>query len=252
VNFLRPYVRQIVYAGSFDATAATTVAATFPLAVLGGAAIYTCVTWEPTAGLSGVSDGTAYKALPQGLINDGVNNQSAQCHVREGVLPSAYTVTATFASTVAFRRLVIIEIANQYQGISLDFDAGQHQQNPGTGANAVSSTATAVTWSGFDELILGIACRTGGGRTADATAGTGYTLEGSVDSLKVYSVESKISETIAAQTATFTLATDGATADVTTFVLAIKSGMAMPSVDWLQFGAKGLPHSALYKVDDWL
>jgi hypothetical protein len=222
-----PRILQVVYFGTFDGTTSATLAGTIT-GVRKNSALLLAVTWQPTFALSNVrsDNGQAFVAAPKGLINDATNNQNAQCFRLYSASEGTHVVTTTFAGANSFLKGCLIELEGANLGAAIDEDQGQHQQNPGTGADAATSTATATTKT-VDDLIIGIAVRTGGARTADATAGTGYTLRGSADSSKVFSVEDKAVAALGTQTATFTLATDGATADVTTFVIAIRP----PSAD---------------------
>ena len=214
-------VLQVTYAGTFDATSAGTQVITLNGVTLGSTLLLD-VTWDSSGGASinNASDGTVYTALPKGVVVDAGNGQSSQCFKLENASAGTHSVTVSFSIACSFRCAALIEVGGVVASSSVDKDAGQTQTNGGTGTDAFSSSASAATTNAND-IVIGFLCRTGGGRTADATAGTGFALEGSAHSLKVFSVESKQVSVTGAQTATFTLATDGATADSVTFVVAL-------------------------------
>lgn len=167
--------------------------------------------------ISGVNDGVAY-VNAGAQVDDVGNGQSSQIWYKENSGSGNFTVTATFSSAVTSRRIRVAELSGLQPSGSLDQTTGQAQTNPGTGANAVSSGASAATVNAND-FVLGFTQDTAEVDPGSGTlsAGTGYAISG-VN--LILGVESKSVVATGAQTATFT--TSVVTNDYTTHVVAFK------------------------------
>lgn len=173
-----------------------------------------------------VSDGTAYTADAAGKKRDTGNSQSSQNFYLLNVGSGTHTITATLGSSVAFRHVRAIEISGIQTSAAEDKAAGQFQAGPGTGANAVSSGATAATTNAND-FVLGLTqdSQEADPGTGTLTAGTGYTISGTNI---ILGVESKSVAATGTQTATFTQSVANSR---TTHVIAFKEASAGAAAD---------------------
>lgn len=149
-----------------------------------------------------VSDGSAYSVGDSQRIDVG-NNQFGQVFYLENAGAGSHTVTATAAGGVPGNMLIrLFEVSGLLTSGSLDKNIGQAQPSPGTGANGVTSTATAATAQAND-FVMGFTQNTGEGApgTSTITAGAGFTKSGTTNYM---SAESKSVVATGAQTATFT------------------------------------------------
>ena len=204
---------QSAYAVNDAGGSATTIAATLNSVVAGNTLVAHCG-FSAGAGTISVSDGTAY-STGDSKRND--TNQDGQVFYLENVGSGTHVITATNTVSQPFRRIRVYEISGLATSSSLDKNVGQGQTAPGTGANGISSSATAATANATD-FILGL---TQNGSmndpgTGTTSAGTGYTINGSN---RIMAAESKSVAATGAQTATFT---QSSAATATTHVLAFK------------------------------
>lgn len=192
---------QSVYAVDDSGGTATTIAVAIN-GVANGSHVVAHAGWSDSGAVTATcSDGVSYSTADP-RRNDATNGQSGQVFIREGAIAGNYTVTVTLSVTRDFRRLRVYEVANLKASGSVDQSTGQSQITPGTGANAVSSGASAATTTnncfvmGFSQNVTEIDPGTG-----TVTAGTNYTISGSN---LIMCGEGRSVSVIGAQTATFT------------------------------------------------
>lgn len=180
---------------------ATTLAAVLNGVVLGNNLI-AHTGWTDTGAITCTySDGTAFSTAAA-RIRDATESQSGQVFCRENVAAGTHTGTATFSTTTSFRRNRLFEASGLATASSVDQAASQVQTAPGTGANAISSTASAATTNTAD-FVMGFTQDAGNASPGSGTltAGTGYTVVGAGITM---AAESKSVAATGAQTATFT------------------------------------------------
>jgi len=85
-------------------------------------------------------------------------------------IAGTHTVTITFSAGTVESASALMEYTGA-RTVACNAVDGQEQTNPGTGANAITSTAQTTTEAG--ELVVGSTAEAGG--TGDVTAGTGFT-----------------------------------------------------------------------------
>lgn len=181
----------------------TTIAVTLT-GVVAGNHLVAFLGWEDVSSTltAGVSDGSAF-SVGAPAVHHGADTQDGEVFYRENVGAGSHTITGTISGATGFRRLRVLEVSGLATASSLDVTGvGQAQTPAGTGANAVSSTATGATTNATD-FVMGFSQDTSESdpATGTVTAGTGYTISGSDVLL---SVESKSVAATGAQTATFT------------------------------------------------
>jgi len=172
--------------------------------------------WAGTGNTATVSDGSAFSTA-DAQRNDTTNNQASQVYVRENVGSGSHVITLTVSSAAAFRRIRAYEVSGCATASSVDKSTGQNQLSPGTGANGVSSGASAATTQAND-FVMGFSqnITENDPGTGTVTAGTGFSLTGTN---LIMCVESKSVAATGAQTATFTQSVNNAR---TTHVVAFK------------------------------
>lgn len=149
-----------------------------------------------------VSDGVSYAVADVKRVDSG-NNQFGEVFYLENAGSGSHTVTVTIAGgTPSNLILRLLEVSGLLTSGSLDQAFGQAQATPGTGANGVSSGASAATTNAND-FVMGFTQNTGEATpgTSVITAGTGYTKSGTDNYM---AAESKSVAATGAQTATFT------------------------------------------------
>lgn len=192
---------QSVFAVDDSGANATTLAAVLNSVVAGNHLVSHCGWTDSGAITCSVSDGTAF-STGDSKRNDATEVQSGQVFYRENVGSGTHTSTATFSTTTSFRRHRSFEVSGLATSSSLDKNVGQVQVTPGTGANAISSTATAATTNATD-YVMGFTQDSGNASPGSGTlsAGTGYTISGTNVTM---GCEAKSVAATGAQTATFT------------------------------------------------
>lgn len=211
---------QSIVGADGSATAATTATATFSGAVKNGNKVLGMVTWyDPGAliTLSGVTDNQSNSYTVAGTVLYTLLAQRVAYFYSTSAITNAPTViTATFSGSAQFRRVLIEE----WSGIAaFDKYAGNEQSAPGTGTDAVTSTAVTPTTNG--QLIWGgmeVVYDTGSAPTV--SVGTGYTvgLAPVAANAVPMGTEYKIQSSAASVATTWTLsATKGTVAGIMTF-----------------------------------
>lgn len=193
---------QAAYNSDDSGTSATTIAVTLNNVVQGNL-IAVHVGWgdAPSTITCTVNDGSAYSTAAA-KVRQVDDTESSQVFYLGDVAAGTHTITATFSTTTDFRRIRAYEISGLLKSGALDRSAGQQETLPGTGANAVDSTATAITRE-EKEMVVGFSQDTSetDPGSGTITAGTGYTIFGSniILAMEYKNVTSK-----ATQIATFT------------------------------------------------
>lgn len=169
--------------------------------VAAGSTLVVQVGWDNSvAGLTGISDGVAYTSAI--YLDDTANTAGGSVRFRQGVAAGNYTITASFGASSSAIFMRAHEIGGVVQSGGLNQVAGQVQTSPGTGTDAISSGASAAT-TAANCFILGLSQNNveSPDGTGTLTAGTGYTLSGSIKHL---AAEYKNVTSTGTQTATFT------------------------------------------------
>lgn len=181
---------------------ATTIAVTIT-GVTAGNTLMAAVGWSDGAGTitCSVSDGSAYSTGDSKRRNT-TDVQSGQVFYLHNAGAGSHTVTATFSSTTAYRRIRVIEVSG-LNNAAPEANTGQQNTGVGTGANAVTSGASAAT-SSANCFVVGVTQNTteNSPGTGTLTAGTGYTAV--ANSNVILGFEYKSVTATGAQTATFT------------------------------------------------
>jgi len=179
-------------------------------------------------GMAGASsDGNPITAVVDTSLNtytiqsnatvDTTNAQFGQTFFARVTTSGTPTVTVTFTITPNSRRVIVAA----YSGLAnpaVDGTAGNWQSAPGTGANAVTSTA--ITPSQDGDLIMGYTQDSGGG--GNISAGTNFTGRNALEA--ILRLEDLVQGTAASIAATFTQAApDGAKI---THIVAFKAAAA--------------------------
>jgi hypothetical protein len=186
----------------FDDTGGTVASISQTITVTAGNHIVAQVNFADTGtGTCSVSDGTAYTVSDSKRRHVGQNESSQIFH-----LPNAgggsHTVTATFSPSAAFPRLRLYEVSGLVSSSSVDQSAGQPQNTPGTGANALTSGNTAATTNAND-FLMGFMSNVGEASpgSGTVTAGTSFTL---IDGNVLLTAEGRSVSATGTYAATFT------------------------------------------------
>lgn len=173
--------------------------------VVAGNAIIVYVGWfgaGPT--ITGVNDGAAYSS--DTLRQQTTDGQDGQVWYLLNAGAGTHTATVTWSSGPSFTRIRAVEVSGLLTSGAFDKSSFGDQNAPGTGANAITTSATATTTQD-NEFILAFNQDTSESApgTGTVTAGTGFTINGTD---RMVAVESKSVTTVGAQTATFTQSTN--------------------------------------------
>jgi hypothetical protein len=201
------------------ATSSSTVAVTLASAVGNGNMLVVSVGFVDS-GTESVSSITDDKSNTYTLSPSKVHNANAAFSYQTGyvlnVTNAPITITATLAAAEAFLAIVVDEFSG-VSSVGFDGSVGQAQNTPGTGTDAVTSTAITPTVNG--DLIYGSAVSIA---SSGISAGTGFTQRQNVSS--TYITESLIQGTAGSIAATFT--DTSATDNNCAIVLAFKAAAA--------------------------
>lgn len=141
--------------------------------------------------------------------------------------PTRATVTITNGTLVADAFIGIVEWSGVHLTAPLDGGWINHQNNPGTGADAVTSTATVTTANG--DAICGFT-RTDRGGTINLTAGTGYVSAYSITgSPEATMVATQVQSSAGSIAATMTSDVSDASTDWFTGIVALKAAAGAAS-----------------------
>lgn len=228
--------------------ATTSVARAFSGLVAAGNLIVVAVSWGSASVVESctVSDnlGNTYTRLTNCDQVDATNQQQIAVFYAKNVVGGSCTVTATFAGSRDNNGIVIAEYSGVDTTAPADQSVGNFQTAPGTGANAVTSTAKTTTQAG--ELAVGAYADTSVGAGTTITAGTGFTKRqdtggGGAHSIQIV-LEDQIQSSAGSIAATFTEALNHrALSAMATFAAGAVSGapMAVQSSRIMLMGASG-------------
>lgn len=218
----------------WNGTGFATTSLTFGAAVTSGGFVFYHVTWDPSAGagpLTNVTDdkGNVYNPGPDyTIVADGQHHQLFWL----GNITNAPTVVTANCSGVGCK--FIYSEASEYSQVlaianPLDVIEGQTQIAPGTGTDAVASSASGTATTFARDQIIGAYIED---TAADAsfTAGTGYTKRDTgldAGSKVVIGIEDKSLTATAATKATLTVPTG--TGHYSTAMAAFKLGVGTPA-----------------------
>lgn len=216
-----------VQSASVSGTSATTsVAKAFTSNVVTDNLIVVGVSWGSAAVIESciVTDtlGNTYMRLPNCNQIDATNQQQIAVFYARNITGGACTVTATFAGSRDNNGIAIAEYSGGDSYLSVDKSGGNFQTAPGTGTDAVTSTAKTTEQAG--ELIIGVYTDSSAGAGTTVTAGTGFTKRedtggGGIHSIQIV-LEDQVQSAPGSIAATFTEALNhrAATA-LATFIL---------------------------------
>lgn len=174
-------------------------------AIASGNTVVVEVGWSSTAGdtVTGITDNQGNTYTLSDLARETSVGYSYQTAYRANITNAPTTITATLSASRTFAAITIQEYSGFLGSSPLDGHAMQAQQNPGTGANAISSGNATPTTNGC--LIFGATVNVNG--TAAVGYGTGYT--GRDNFSNTFESEDKTQAAAAATAATFTAGNAG-------------------------------------------
>lgn len=190
--------------------------------VASGAVIAVFGTWDGTsASLVSCTDGTNSYTIVQTVQDLSNAVTDGDCYAKN-VSAGTFTVTMTISVTKVFRRMAAIELSGRDLVSPLDCFAGQNQQLPGSGTDAVTSGTCTTTVDGAD--IVSSVMPTD---STDITmvAGTGFTLREN-PTPNSFRAESR-TQTIAGSVAG-TWSNAEPTTDATTLMMAFSPDVGLP------------------------
>lgn len=202
----------------------TTIATTLNGVTAGNTLVAHCGGDNASVYTMSVSDGTSY-SVGDAKRNSGSDQRSGQVFYKENSGSGSFTATCTFSiGGTINRRIRLYEVSGLQTSGSLDQSTGQYQASPGTGANGVSSGASAATTNAND-FVMGFSqnITEASPGTGTMTAGTGYAIRGAG---VIMSAESKSVSATSAQTATFTQSVNN---ERVTHVVAFKEAAVISS-----------------------
>ena len=212
---------------SFTSDSGNTQAITWTSNTTNGHFVVCAVMWSTpaTRTLTGVTDsqGNTYTLSAFTRTTEGPAVDVAIVHAFNITVGTTPTVTATFNGSGSFgRHLQCAQFSGIATASALDQAAGQAQNNPGTGTDAVTSGTVVTTQA--DELIIGATCCMG--TTPPGTAGTSFTMFPAITTEDANS-EYRIVSSTGTYAGTFTA--DGAADDFATRVATFKMLPVTPS-----------------------
>lgn len=205
----------------------TTIACTMTNPMGAGNTLAVAVAWDTTTEtLSSCSDGTnTYVLVANTLATDATNTNRFQGAYALNGGGATLTITCTISAAVSGRGIVVHEISGTLTSGALDVSIGQNQQNPGTGTDAITSTAVTTTENG--DYIFGASNDAVAG-CATLSAGTNYTIRTATNCAPLpVSSENQIQSAAGSIAATFT--GGSATDDWSTLIMAFKPAAGVAS-----------------------
>ena len=179
----------LIIAGADTAVIATSTTATVSATYTAGDRIIVWVKYDSTTVTATVADGTHTFTQIGGYALDSVGSRRAAMFEARGVAGGAFTITATFSSTVANRALAY------WRGTGLDTSAAQasnssYQDAATTAANNVTSGS--YTPTSQPNVLFGITYNKYAASTI--TAGTGFTSLGALVNFGTLGGDNSLSE----------------------------------------------------------
>src|SRR3990167_5060668 len=206
VNRMAPaYIASSVAETIADASD-TTIAVTLGAAVAVGDYIVGMAGWgQIGVAISTVTDdlGNTY-TIQANKTDDTTNGQTGQTFFARVTAAGTPVITVTFASTTMWRRVIVAA----YSGLAnpaADGTIGNWQSSPGTGTDAVTSTAVTTTADG--DLIVGFHQNTGSS-SGNISAGTNFTRRNALEA--IIALEDYVQPSAGSIAATFTISVNHA------------------------------------------
>jgi len=212
------------------AGASTTCAVTLASVIARGSLAVVSVGWTGSNGAGDVDPSIADDKGNSYTLIDRVYHTTGgyywQTAYRDNITNSPITITATMGGgSRPFLAIIVSEWIGGLGGSSLNGHAINTQTNPGTSANAVTSTNFTPTED--NSLIVGSSVQINSQGTI--SAGTGYTLRLN-NSDSSFDIEDKTLAVAAATAATFTTSASSSAYLFSTAGLAIKPGLLFNNV----------------------
>jgi hypothetical protein len=221
--------------GAFSTTPVATLSATFSAAVASGDTVCGLVSFGHAASsaLTSVTDNKSNTYNLETLTFDSTNDQDVIAFSLSNITNGPTVITANFTNAEGGQSIIIDEFSGCATAASDERDlpaaAGNFQNTPGTGTNAVTSPSRTTVTNG--DLLYGATSNNAGDDTT-LTAGTGFTLTGtssgvSGNTAAMLKSEWMVQTTAGAVAATFT---NSPSADRVTFLIPIKAGATAAAV----------------------
>ncbi len=214
---------------------ATTEAVTIT-AVGSGNLVCGMVYWlTATNDLTSVSDGHGNTAtIVDTQLNIQGDGNSAASFYFKNVISAATVITANFSSSPTKRGITVEEWSGLDTVAPLDKNVSNSQANPGTGTDAITSTAVVTTANG--EVIFGASYEPANSHTANAfSAGTNFLhldqafVSGGIAT--ALASESLVQTSAGSIAATFTIGDGVTNTDYATFILTFKAAAGVTVAD---------------------
>lgn len=155
----------------------TSIAATFSAAVTSGNAVVgvAAVGNSNPSALSTITDDKGNNYTIVRKTADATNGELLATFYLLNITNAPTVITANFSGTESDSGISMMEVSGVATSSALDVETGQVEATPGTGTDALNSTAVTTTTAG--QFIFAGAVRTGnrGGGSAEFTPGTGFT-----------------------------------------------------------------------------
>lgn len=176
------------------------------------------------------------------VVNDATNVQAIADYTSDTTAATAYTITTTLSAAATVFGTSVKEIGGSSgYDATANAKAGQNQQTPGTGTDAVT-TGNTPALTAQPSLISGFAMDTSG--TGTPTNGTGFTSDGTgwgFGATALMRAESKRVTSTAALAATFTAGSNVAHSSMATVFTETGAGAVSNILEpWQQSGAMGV------------
>jgi hypothetical protein len=145
------------------------LALAMPAAVGSGDAIAVFISWADTGNLDSVTDSFGNAFTIVNTVDDGDQQQEAAVAYAQGVIGGSDTITAHFSDEPCCRIVLAHEARGASATAALAGNAGQLQTGPGSGVDAVTSSAGSA---GSGDYVFGVTTNTAGTSGQTITAGT--------------------------------------------------------------------------------
>jgi hypothetical protein len=149
------------------------LALALPAAVGSGDAIAVFISWADTGSLDSVTDSLGNTFAVVDTVDDGDQQQEGATAYAQDVVGGSDTITAHFSNSPCCRIVVAHEARGASTTAALAGHAGQLQSGPGTGSDAVTSSAGSA---GPGDYVFGVTTNTAGTSGQTITAGTDETM----------------------------------------------------------------------------
>ena len=205
----------------------TTIAVTTTSNVTGGNLLVVGINWS-TGNIEDISSladglGNTYNPIANNHVRDATAGQWTSVYYAKNITGGACTITATFAASRSFRRIVVHEVSGLDTTAPLDQSTGQNQVSPGTGTDAVTSGSVTTTTNG--QYIFATSMDDSGSNNYNA--GTGFTgRELSIGASAPMASEDQVQGSAGAIAGTFTVSGNGTHRHINTVATFKAAGVA--------------------------